>query len=282
MSATGRIRLRCLRPAVEGATPARRVLLLHGLGNSSGVWRATTERWNPGTEVWSADLPWCADGSPAWCHEPTALQDVSDALDRLPVRPDVVVGHSFSANLLLELLSSLRAGGDDIGTRYGVRAIALVCPFYRRSPADFHWEGLPGMLGNFERTIQRGIAQHARREIAADVADHITRKILDRIGPYGWLRFLELYARTPWLRTDLIDVPSLVMIGTRDDTAPPAEGVALAEDLPAGRLIEAAGCGHFPMIEDPGPFVEAVEAVPLQPGLAVSARTSQLPLGAPS
>ena len=46
-----------------------------------------------------------------------------------------------------------------------------------------------------------------------------------------------------------IDVPALVMVGDQDRMTPPSSSVALAGDLPRGRLQVIEGAGHFPMME---------------------------------
>ena len=66
---------------------------------------------------------------------------------------------------------------------------------------------------------------------------------------YSYLRFVEAYLRTPWLRTDLVDVPALAVCGRDDFAAVPAEAEALAADLPDAVAHLLPGCGHFLMAE---------------------------------
>ena len=46
-----------------------------------------------------------------------------------------------------------------------------------------------------------------------------------------------------------IRVPALVIVGEQDRMTPPASSVALAAELPQGRLEVIEGAGHFPMME---------------------------------
>lgn len=48
-----------------------------------------------------------------------------------------------------------------------------------------------------------------------------------------------------------IDVPALVVVGGRDGVVAPEIGRASAALLPNARLVELAGCGHAPFLEDP-------------------------------
>lgn len=62
-----------------------------------------------------------------------------------------------------------------------------------------------------------------------------------------------------------LDVPALVVFGDQDQVVDPAIGSFAADLLPQGRLVQMAGCGHAPFLEDPegyraalGAFLEAI------------------------
>jgi len=46
-----------------------------------------------------------------------------------------------------------------------------------------------------------------------------------------------------------IAVPAMVLVGEQDRMTPPSSSVALASELPKGRLEVIPGAGHFPMME---------------------------------
>lgn len=52
--------------------------------------------------------------------------------------------------------------------------------------------------------------------------------------------------------------PTLILIGADDEATPPALGHALADRLADARVIEMAGLGHCPHIQDPDGFVAAI------------------------
>ncbi|MGX7824508.1 alpha/beta fold hydrolase [Actinokineospora sp. 24-640] len=234
-------------------TDHRRVLLLHGLASSPAAWEPV--RWADDLDVWSAALPWRSEDVTEWSYGSDTAGWLEQALAALPTPPDVVVAHSFAANLTLTVLERLARTGQ---SERMPRHVVLVSPFYRRSPREFSWSSIPELVGRFERTIADGIRAQGTRAHDPDLMAHLTRLVCDRIGPYGWTRFFEVYLRTPFLRTDLLTVPTLVVVGDADATAPPAEGLALAEDLPTGSSAVIAGAGHFPMIDDPARFAALV------------------------
>jgi pimeloyl-ACP methyl ester carboxylesterase len=69
-----------------------------------------------------------------------------------------------------------------------------------------------------------------------------------------------------WVTLDALDLrdalkalshtPTLVIVGDRDRLTPPAHARAIAAAIPDARLLELAGAGHCPMLEQP----EAVNA----------------------
>ncbi len=89
------------------------VLFLHGLAGKAAVWGALDL---PVTAV-TPELPWHGMADPAWSHEPDPGRFVVDAVS---AAHDVVVAHSFGANLLLECYAD---------GRVPPRPTVLVCPF---------------------------------------------------------------------------------------------------------------------------------------------------------
>ena len=55
-----------------------------------------------------------------------------------------------------------------------------------------------------------------------------------------------------------LDVPALVIFGDQDQVVDPAIGAYAAEQLPQGRLVQMAGCGHAPFLEDPNRYRDAL------------------------
>lgn len=232
----------------EGDGPVRG-LLLHGMANSAAVWDRFRAADRSGTTWTAADLPWRGDGVGDWSHEPDPVRWVDEAIARTVAERgplDVVVAHSFSAVLLLDLLTRT----ETAAARLGLRAVVFLAPFYRPRPEMFDWDTMAGLADQFLRTMEEGIrvigggrsSDPARRR-------HMAQRVCERVGPYGWTRFFDQYLRTPWTPTERVTVPSMVVSGTEDGIAAPEESAALAERLPGGRLVQLPGCGHFPMVE---------------------------------
>ena len=256
-----------LRRAGGTSGDRRRMLLLHGLGNSATAWDGFVAAHRGGGEIWSADLPWRGDGRAAWCYHHDPVDWLAEAIEGTPAPVDVLVAHSFSANTLLQWLDAEFGRGTDPlaghSRRAPLRGLVLVSPFFRDSPEDFDWASLTGSVEGFHRLVADGIEVHLRattgRRLPGALGQDLARARCERVGPYTWSRFFSAYLSTPWLRTRLITVPCLVVAGERDTASTPAEAAALAARLPDATLRVLPGCGHFPMVEQPGLFADAVD-----------------------
>lgn len=252
-------------PSTPGCTvhhrrpaPGPRALLLHGLANSSTVWDALAATDAGGLDLWTADLPWGSGRPPEWAYRPDSASAVSRALTQVGGRAGIVVAHSFSAVLVLELLSDELSRGGDPFTRYGIDGLVLASPFYRRDPETFEYGAVAELLDNFRYTMEEGIRVMAGPRLDPSLRQDMARRVCESVGPYGYMNFFHSYLRTPWLRTDLITVPSLVISGEQDFIARSAESLALAADLPNARCELISGAGHFPMVEQAEAFSTAL------------------------
>jgi pimeloyl-ACP methyl ester carboxylesterase len=233
-----------------------RLLLLHGLANNSAVWQSFVGLGGAGWEIWAADLPWRGDADPAWCRHGDPLDYVDEALAAVPGGVDAIVAHSFAATLMLGWVD--REGADGVARR-GVRGLAFVSPFYRDDPDEFTWDTVARCQVGLQRIMEESLRVHAGGRFRAELCADMARRLCERVGPYGWLRFFQTYVGTPWLRPEMVTVPCLVVTGDGDEVALPAEGKTLADRLPHAQLRVVAGSGHFPMSERPRAFANAVD-----------------------
>lgn len=59
---------------------------------------------------------------------------------------------------------------------------------------------------------------------------------------------------------DKISAPTLIVFGARDRAVSVSEGALAAAHIPNSRFLLLEGCGHFPMLEQPERFLDAVSA----------------------
>lgn len=244
-----------------GSGPA--VVLLHGFASSLETWTGLIAELARDHRVIALDLKgfgWT--DRPAGDYSPTAqARLVRAVLDARGIDKAAVVAHSWgcSVALALALLEPAR-----------IKRLALydAWVYDDQLPAFFRWAMLPGLgealfaLYYKERTDDRlalGFRDHDA--VSQQLADAVDRS-LDRPGTTAAALaavrdegFDQLELRYPDVRQ-----PVLLLWGSEDGVSLPLFAERLAHELPAARLVWFARCGHFPMLEAPGPSQSAVRA----------------------
>ncbi|HEX5116355.1 MAG TPA: alpha/beta hydrolase [Pseudonocardiaceae bacterium] len=232
------------------------VLLLHGMGGGLSGWDALAARLAPHLELWDVRLPWAFTGNPDWARDPDVTQWVRASVDSVRGQagagPDVIVAHSFAANVALELLA-----GSDLPT---ATPSLLVSPFYRDVAADLDWSSVMSSMDGCYELIEKEIQQKHGPAGNDLLRSAVAQQMPKLTGLYPRLRFQQVYFRTSQLDLESLNVP-VFLVGGSDDVGARADGVRLlAGRIPLARLEILDGCGHFPMIERPAELARLIEA----------------------
>ncbi|MFL6129914.1 MAG: alpha/beta fold hydrolase [Mycobacteriales bacterium] len=234
--------------------PATRIAFLHGLTENARCWDRVVPLLPDDVDAWVFGLPWDGAHGQEWALERDPGVWVQRALALLPARsaaPTVLVAHSFGANVLLHHLDS--------GPVPDRLKLVLLAPFFRPTRAAFDWPLISYYLNDFHLFLAGGISARRRsRPLDPELLTGMSEKVRDRIGPYGWLRFFELFSRTPLLDLAALTMPCVVAGGERDNASFPADCRALAAALPNARVEILPGHGHHLMLEAPERVAELI------------------------
>lgn len=251
----------CTERAIDGQTlqvyqwpdtpsQAPAIAMIHGLEEGSDIWLGLCQALADQFRPFGLELPWHGRDGYRWGHVRPATEWLDQALDLMPVSPAILVAHSFGANTVLEYLQ--------YHTLPGLRAVVLVAPFYQPRYEGFDWAFFRQSTEKFGEILKYGLqVRKGGKEIEPALLEAMTEKVLDRVGPLGFMEFFSVFSRTPALRLDRIHVPVLVVSGADDPAAAP-NGASLAERLPDGHLALIPECGHFCMIEQPEAFEQTI------------------------
>jgi pimeloyl-ACP methyl ester carboxylesterase len=228
---------------VHGPPRDPALVLLHGLGSSSTDWAPQVAAFETSRAIVTVDLAGHGASPPsrAFPTVETMARDVEAILDGLGVRTADVIGLSLGGCVALAL--ALRAPAR-------VRSLVLVNAFARLRPAGpraaarmlarFGLLVLAPMsvLGAFvARDLFPGPDQAGLRSAAAArIAGSGRRAYLTAIAA-----LVRFDARR---RLGEVRCPTLVVAGKRDPTIPMAAKEALAQGIPAARLVVVPDSGH--------------------------------------
>ena len=253
----------------HGSGPA--VLLLHGIAGSSRTWRDVIPRLAGRFTVIAPDLMGHGQSDkPVGDYSLGAFASgIRDLLEVLDVDRATVVGQSFGGGVAMQLayqhpercerLALVDSGGLGREVSWMLRALTLPGSEYVM-PVIF-----PGFVRDWGDGLFRSMGRHGVRlgraaemwSAFASLAESDNRQAFARtirsvIDPGGQsVSALDrLYLACP--------MPTLIVWGDRDDIIPVSHAYSAHEAVPGSRLVIIEGVGHFPQIEAPRRFVEAL------------------------
>jgi len=200
--------------------------------------------------------------------------DLLEVLAGLEVFDAVLVGHSMGGMVTLvaavdrapELrrhVGSLVLVGTSAGPLVPGPAAALVGAGFAgaagRGLARSERRGLPILPGQDLGTWMAR-ASFGSHPGAAEVA--LTRAVLDRMSPSAMAALLgPLLTYDVHRRIHDVDLPTRVVVGSRDVLTPPQMARAITREIPGSELEVLPGCGHMVMLERPGELCDLLEGV---------------------
>jgi pimeloyl-ACP methyl ester carboxylesterase len=222
------------------AGAGRPVVLIHGAGGRAEVWSPQLTGLADVARMIAVDLPGHGATQGEGCQEVERYAAwVAGLLDALEGGRPVLVGHSMGGAIAQTLAlgdPARYAGLVLVGTGARLRVLARILQLFREGPALA--SDLVGSLSYSPLTPPGAVveAERALRETGAAVTlgDFLACDRFDLMGRLGDLR-----------------LPTLVVVGRDDRLTPPKYAAYLAQSIPAARLVEVDGAGHFPQLEQP-------------------------------
>jgi magnesium chelatase accessory protein len=262
-----------LRWHVQQAGQGPSVLLVHGTGSATHSWAGLLPLLAGKFSVIAPDLPGHGfTSAPSWSGFalPAMAAALAHLLDRLDVRPQIVVGHSAGAAILARMVLDARVEPKGM-----ISLAGALLPLHG-------WAGLvfspAARLMSLNPLVPRLFAWRARDEAAV-------RRLIDGTGSRLDARTISRYARlvrspahvagalammANWdlraLARELprLAIPLVLVNGTRDLTLPAGESRRTGAVLPAARRIELDGLGHLAHEERPDLIADLVTECALQ------------------
>jgi len=243
----------------EGGDPSSpAIVFIHGIGGRGEVFGPQLEAFAPAWRVMSWDVPGYGSSEPlSEATLPTLAVALGDFLDAVDAKDAVLVGQSLGGMIVQEALA---AG------LVAPKAIVLTgtSPAFGRPDGDFQKTFIEGRLAPLDagRTMaeladgmMRGLTGPnpdpagfaiGRDALAATTEDSFRQMI------YALVDF-DQRANLP-----KISVPTLLIAGTEDTSAPSKVMSRMAEKIPGSTFVEMQGAGHLANLDQPDAFTEAM------------------------
>jgi pimeloyl-ACP methyl ester carboxylesterase len=231
------------------------LVFLHGLGGGKAVWDRQIEHFSAlGYRCMAWDQP---GYGPSPAVEPYTFEKLAGALNELVEGKAIIVGHSMGglvaqefyvrypdkvAALALCFTSAAFAAGTDFAQHFVAARIAPLDA--GKSMAEIAQEVMPAQRGRI--TDKDGLARAER--IMAGIPPATYRKAVQIITTFD--RRADLPA---------IAVPSLLVAGSDDVTAPAQLMGSMAQKIPGAEFVVLRGCGHLGPLDQPAEFNKVLE-----------------------
>jgi len=227
------------------------VILIHGLGDNTGVWSATLESLSPAHRVIAFDLPgFGLSGKPLMAYRVQTLVDFTAGfMDALHIERASLVGNSLGGWVALGFAHHHPQRVDSLvlvdSVGYGSWPSPAVANALRlASRADF------------EKLIPLTFFDSRALLLPAAVDEMFAQHVAAGDG-YAIQQILDSAAR----QEDVVDRyvstiarPALVIWGRGDRLVPLALGQRLHRELRGSQFEVIAQCGHMPQVECPTAF----------------------------
>lgn len=233
------------------------VLLLHAFPFSSAMWSYQVEALESKYRVVAPDLPGFGQSPPMDDPGSASLSRWADLLAMLIVHLDLgrvhVVGHSMGGYLAMEFLRS-----------HAELAASVVLADTRSKSDDSDvWQARTDQqtqirAGDSLENLAKPLSERllSQDSLARPELVEYVRQLMVASHPDGWIAALEAMKN----RSDSLgalkslDLPTLVIVGERDRVTPLVEAHLMQSLVTDAELVEIAGAGHLPAIENPDVF----------------------------
>ena len=229
------------------------LVFLHGVGGGHHAWEMQLPYFS------SLGYPSHAWDQPGYGHspivEPYDLEQVSASLARLIEslggEPVVLVGHS---------MGGLIAQETYVRQPQLIKALALcfTSPAFAGGNSDFTKQFIAARIGPLDEG--KSMAQIAARLIPTMGSNSkLAEQIMAGVPPDTYrkaVRLLTTFDRRKELAS--IKVPTLVVAGSEDKTAPPAVMEKMAQKIPGAEYVLLQDCGHLGPMDQPEAFNDAL------------------------
>lgn len=235
------------------------LIFLHGIGGAARAWRNQLAFFGDRYHAIAWDMPGYGSSRALAATSIAALADaLKDFIAAVNAPKPVLVGHSIGGMIVQQLL----ANSPDIA---GGVVLAQTSPAFGKPDGDWQKAFIDARLGPLDRgaTIP-DLASSIVDELIGDDPDphgvEIARLCMAAVPEATYRATVRaLMGFDQRARLAKIDVPTLVLSGSKDNNAPAPMMAKMVTYIPNARYVELAGVGHLANLERPDAFNAALD-----------------------
>ncbi len=235
------------------------LIFLHGIGGAARAWRGQIDAFSDRYRAIAWDMPGYGGSAPLASVSIATLADaLQDFLHGISAKAPVLVGHSIGGMIVQQWL-----------TKHSVAARAVVLaqtsPAFGKADGDWQRSFIEARLGPLDRgETMASLAPTLVSDLAGIDADsagmELARSCMASIPEASYrASMLALLGFDQRHALAAINVPTLVLSGSKDKNAPAPMMAKMAGYIPAARYIELEGVGHLANLERPAAFNAALD-----------------------
>jgi 3-oxoadipate enol-lactonase len=230
------------------------LVFLHGIGGAARAWRGQLDAFGDRYHAIAWDMPGYGGSEPLQSVSIPALANaLKDFLTGIGAAKPVIVGHSIGGMIVQQLLTHDPIIAESV-------VLAQTSPAFGKPDGGWQKEFLDARLGPLERgETMASLAPKLVADLVGDDADpagiELARDCMASV-PAASYRAMMMAMLGFDLRKSLgqINVPALVISGTKDRNAPAPMVKKMASFIPNATYVELEGVGHLIALEQPKEF----------------------------
>ena len=237
-----------------GDPAAQPLVFLHGIGGAARAWRRQISDFGNDYRAVAWDMPGYGVSAPlATMTIATLASALQDFLTAIRANRPILVGHSIGGMIVQEWLIKHPTAAAAV-------VLAQTSPAFGKAEGDWQKSFIEARLGPLDRG--ETMASLAPRLVAELVGDHpdtdgmaLACDCMARVPEASYrasMMALLGFDRRHALKD--IEVPALVLSGSKDKNAPASMMARMADYIPHVTYVELDGAGHLVNLERPDAF----------------------------
>jgi 3-oxoadipate enol-lactonase len=243
----------------EGDPDAQPLVFLHGIGGAARAWRGQVEAFGDRYRAIAWDMPGYGGSVPLAAVSIATLADaLQDFLQQIGGVKPVLVGHSIGGMIVQQWLTkNPRIAGAVV--------LAQTSPAFGKPDGDWQKSFIDARLGPLDRgETMVALAPTLVNELVGDDPDAggvaLARACMADVPEASYRASILALLRFDQ-RDSLkdINIPTLVLSGSKDKNAPAPMMAKMASYIPSASYVELEGVGHLVNLERPQAFNTALD-----------------------